>query len=292
MKSILVTGSCGFIGSHLCDKLENLGYNLHKADIKTGLDLSNWENVKNLPDVEIVVHLAALNGTKFFYQRPFDVIRNNLLPTQYLLDRYAGKIEKFIFSSSCETYAGTIDTFNYKIPTDEQVPLSISDVTNPRWSYAASKIANEVQVNAAYHQTKQNFIILRYHNVYGPRQINHFIPEFYGRIKKGDLNLYGHSNTRSFMYVSDAVDATVNILETQNCNNEIINIGVSDERTIKEVAELICRYAKINKNLILNNAPIGSVSRRLCDTNKLKKIINFKPKISLEQGIKLTLDSL
>lgn len=289
---ILVTGSRGFIGQHLCRKLDELGYHVIEADRKLGFDLSNLEDIKLLPDVDIVVHLAAFNGTKHFYERPFDVVRDNLLPTQYLLERYAGKVERFIFTGTCESYAGAVDTFNWPVPTDETVPLVINDVTNPRWSYGGSKIANEVQVIAAHHQFKQDYSIIRYHNVYGPGQVDHFIPEFYHRAKLGDLTLNGWENTRSFMYVSDAVDATIKIMFGESCKNQIINVGVNEEKSIKEIAEIICKQSGITGELVLKDAPRGSVKRREGDVTKLKNLTDFESKISLQHGIKLTLDSL
>jgi len=289
---ILVTGSKGFIGQHLCRRLDELGYHVIEADRKLGFDLSNLEDIELLPDVDMVVHLAAFNGTKHFYERPFDVVRDNLLPTQYLLERYAGKVERFIFTGTCESYAGAVDTFNWAVPTDETVPLVINDVTNPRWSYGGSKIANEVQVMAAHHQFKQDYSIIRYHNVYGPGQIDHFIPEFYHRAKRGDLTLYGWENTRSFMYISDAVDATIKIMFSEVCKNQIINVGVNEEKSIKEIAEIICKQSDITGELILKDAPQGSVKRREGDVTKLKNLTDFESKVSLQQGIKLTLDSL
>lgn len=289
---ILVTGSRGFIGQHLCRRLDFLGYHVIEADRKLGFDLSNPGDVKHLPDVDVVVHLAAFNGTKHFYERPFDVVRDNLLPTQYLLDRYAGKVKRFIFTGTCESYAGAVDTFNWSVPTDETVPLVINDVTNPRWSYGGSKIANEIQVIAAHTQFKQDYTIIRYHNVYGPGQVDHFIPEFYARAKSGDLSLKGWTNTRSFMYISDAVDATVEIIFSESCKNQIINVGVTDERTIKDVAEIICKQGNILGELILEDAPKGSVKRREGSISKLQNLISARPQISLEQGIKLTLESL
>ena len=290
MKTILVTGSEGFIGSHLCHVLDTLGYNVLEVDKKSGPDLT--KGCKNFPDVDIVVHLAAFNGTKYFYQRPYDVIRDNVMSTQYLLDRYAGKVERFIFSGSCESYAGTVDKFGWSVPTEETVPLTVSDVTNPRWSYGGSKILNELQVQAAHQQFGQDFTTIRYHNVYGPGQQDHFIQEFYQRAKTGDLTLKGYTNTRSFMFITDAIQATVAILQSDACKNQTINVGVNDERTIKEVAEIILKQANIEGKLILEPAPDGSVSRRQADVTKLHSLIDFKAEVGIEQGIKTTLESL
>jgi UDP-glucose 4-epimerase len=292
MKTILVTGSRGFIGQHLVPHLEKQGYLIIEADKKIGIDLTDKNTVDNLPDVDIVIHLAAYNGTKHFYSKPLDVIRDSILPTQYLIDRYAGKIDRFVFTGTCESYAGATDVFDWPIPTDETVPLVVSDVTNPRWSYGGSKIVNELQVIAAHTQLGQEYTIIRYHNIYGPGQTDHFIPEFFKRAKTGNLSLHGWKNTRSFMYISDAISVTSQILSNLNCANQIINVGVDEEKTIKDVATLILKQANIDGELVLEDAPEGSVKRRCGDINKLKKLLNFVPTVSLDNGIKKTLESL
>jgi len=292
MKKILVTGSSGFIGKHLVAALDKLGHTVFCADRAHGIDLTDKQCVDALPDVDIVVHLAAHNGTKHFYNRPLDVIRDSVLPTQYLIDRYAGKIERFVFTGTCESYAGAVDLFDYPVPTDEKVPLVVSDVTNPRWSYGGSKIVNELQCVAAYQQLGQEYAIIRYHNVYGPEQRDHFFSEFYERALTGDLTLNGWENTRSFMYISDAIEATVRVIFETAFSNEIVNIGVDAEISIKEIAELILKTANIAGELILRDAPAGSVKRRCGDITKLNQLTTFEPKVSLKDGIKLTLESL
>lgn len=292
MKRILVTGSSGFIGRHLVAALDKLGHTVFCADRTHGVDLTDKQCVDALPDVDIVVHLAAHNGTKRFYTHPLDVIRDGVLPTQYLIDRYAGKIERFVFTGTCESYAGAVDLFDYPVPTDEKVPLVVGDVTNPRWSYGGSKIVNELQCVAAHQQLGQEYSIIRYHNIYGPGQVDHFFSEFYERALTGDLSLNGWDNTRSFMYISDAVEATVRIIFEPVFANEIVNVGVDAEISIKDIAELILKSANIPGELVLRDAPPGSVKRRCGDVTKLNQLTTFEPKVSLEAGIKLTLESL
>jgi len=289
---ILVTGSDGFIGKALVKKLLQLNYTVIEADKKTGTDLTVKNIVDGLPDVDIVIHLAAFNGTKYFYSQPFDVMTHSLLPTQYLLERYSGKVSKFIFSGTSETYAGTTDVFNYPVPTDETVPLTISDVLNPRWSYGGSKITNELQIISAHSQFNQDFIIIRYHNVYGPGQTHHFIPEFIDRALKGDCTLNGWDNTRSFIYIDDAVSATVEIMLNDNCVNQIIHVGNENEISIKDLAEKIMKKLNIDSELNLKSAPIGSTSRRCPDITKLKNLIDYKETISIDEGISKIIDSL
>ena len=282
---ILVTGSEGFIGKSLVKKLNELGHNVLGIDKASGIDLTCKDSVKSLPDVDILIHLAAFNGTKYFYTNPFDVITNNILPTQYLLERYVNKVKKIVFTGTSESYAGTTDVFKYEIPTDESVPLTISDVTNPRWSYAGSKICNELQIIACYNQYKQNFNIIRYHNVYGIEQTDHFIPEFIDRARQGDYKLHGWNNTRSFIYIDDAIRATIDIIFNDQCDNQIIHVGNDDEISIKVVAEKILKKLKIQKDLILEPAPLGSTQRRCPDNHKLKMLTGYQPTITLDEGL-------
>ncbi len=292
MEKILITGSSGFIGRHLVVALREVGHTVIEADRCIGIDLCDPVTVKSLPEVDRVVHLAAFNGTKHFYQRPLDVIRDSVLPTQYLLDRYAGSVKRFVFSGSCESYAGTVNLYGYKVPTDEQVPLTISDITNPRWSYGGSKIVNELQCTAAWHQCQQEYSIIRYHNIYGPGQVDHFIPEFYNRARQGDLSLNGWKNTRSFMYISDAIRATLHVIFESAFSNQIVNVGVENEISILELAKMILNISNITGDLILNPAPEGSIDRRCGDISRLQGLTNFTPSVSLEDGVKLTLESL
>ena len=94
------------------------------------------------------------------------------------------------------------------------------------------------------------------------------------------------------MFITDAIRATIAIMNSDECKNQTINVGVNDERTIKEVAKLILNHAGIEGDLILEDAPEGSVSRRQADVSKLHSLIDFKAEVSLEQGIQVTVDSL
>ncbi len=283
MKSILVTGSRGFIGSHLIDELNNK-YKIFCLD-KNNSDL---KVKKKFPIVDIVIHLAAYNSTKDFYNKPLDVIEDNLLPTLNLIKFYKKQKKKplFIYTGTPEIFAGATDFFRYKIPTDEKAPMIINDLKNPRWSYASSKGLGEQAVMIS----GLKYIIIRPCNIYGPRQKNHFIDEFTKRAKKGKVELHGWKNTRSWLYIEDFCEATHKLMKCKNAVNQIINIGSNEEVKVLDVAKLILGELNIKKTIIKKKAPKGSANRRMPDIKKIKRLINWSPKKKLKDGIKKTIE--
>jgi UDP-glucose 4-epimerase/UDP-glucuronate decarboxylase len=136
------------------------------------------------------------------------------------------------------------------------------------------------------------FQILRFHNIYGPGQHDHFIPEFVNKIKSGDFTLQGGNETRAFCYVSDALRATLELMSAPGAINQIINVGNDAETSIQTVAEIIVKCLNMDKNISISNGIPGSVPRRCPDITLLKKLISWQPKVTLEDGIRLTLESL
>jgi nucleoside-diphosphate-sugar epimerase len=289
---ILVTGSAGFIGKHYVKFLRSRAHEVVEADRKIGLDLTNWTIIKNLPDVDAVIHLAAYNGTKNFYDFPYDVIRDNVLPTQYLLDRYSGKLELFVHAGTCESYAGGVSLGITSVPTPEDVAMVIDDIYNPRWSYGGSKLLNELQVISAYRQHQQNFQIIRFHNVYGPGQVEHFIPELVQRLRAGNGQVYGSDESRSFCYIDDALDAAYQLMCEPNAQNQVFNVGTEQETLISDIANRIKYILNIPVELEPVSGRLGSVKRRCPDITKMKNAINWIPKTTLTQGLQLTIESL
>lgn len=295
----LITGTNGFIGYHLANALsKNKDNKIFAVDKSYTEGLS--DNVTplardlklqdcSLPDVDIVIHLAAFNGTKWFYEKAYDVIKDNILSTITLLDRYKkSDIKRFVYAGTPESTALATEFFNYPIPTDELAPIGVKDVKNKRWSYANSKALGEQAVIAS----NLPYTIIRYNNVYGPRQKDHFISEFYERAVKGDYTLYGWQNTRTFIYIDDAIRATELLLNTDKSINEIYNLGGINETTIAEVADTMLQVMGINGKLIFKDAPEGSTMRRLPDTTKLRTHTGFVQEIDLYKGLELTIESL
>lgn len=322
---ILITGGAGFIGYFLSKHLlENGGKDLELVlvdnlqrgkvdnDFKSmledsrvkflNLDLTDQAVYKQFGNgYDHVYHLAAVNGTKIFYEIPHEVLRINTLSLIYMLEWFKKENPqgKFCFTSSNEAYASALSAFGQlPIPTPEKVPLVIDDPYNARWSYASTKLVGELFV--IHYAAKCNFraLIVRPHNFYGPRAGygGHVIPDFCERIAKqvDPFPIYGADDTRTFCYITDAVRAMQMLMDSPKTDGqpiETVHIGDFEEITMRELSEKLFKVTgwKPTK-LDIKNSPPGSVKRRLADVTKLQNLTGWKPEVSLEDGLKKTYD--
>lgn len=311
VKRVLVTGSCGFIGFHLANKLSELDIEVHCVD-----DFSNSsfdESYKKLiskanvhhhhlnleiddlhgldQDFDVVFHLAAKNGTANFYEKPFDVIKSGIQPTLKLLDHLKNNKGVFLLASTSENYAGGVNKFSFPIPTPEDVPLVVEDIKNTRWSYASAKILSEAAVIAAETQFGAKFVIARIHNVYGPRMgFKHFVPDYMSRIIKHEFLVYGPEQTRSFLYVDDACRILFELAVSESSINKIVNVGSDSENTIGDVCTIINQIAGVDEEIQSLAAPVGSVGRRIPDLTQLRSMIQDFERTPLRVGLSHTWD--
>jgi UDP-glucose 4-epimerase/UDP-glucuronate decarboxylase len=285
MKKIILTGHRGFIGSHYFDKIKD-EFNITTFDRRAGQDLCSPAITESAPDCDIVVHMAATNGTRLFYEQPTEVAFNNTLPTFNLINRYKNTNTKFVFTSTCEIFNGAIDRGLHPVPTDESVPVMFEDIINPRWSYSIPKALGENLVA----NSGLDWLVIRYFNIYGPRQIDHFISEFVERVAAGEYYIKGN-DTRSFCYIDDAIEITHRLV--MNSKNAIVNVGRQEEFEIAEVARTILDIMGIDPNkLEILPGPKGSAKRRCPDTTKMKELTGFTEYTSLRDGLKKTVESL
>lgn len=285
---IVLTGHKGFIGSHYLEYANNdPDVSVIKTfDKRSGEDLCNPRVAYNSPDCDVLIHMAATNGTRLFYEQPTEVATNNTLPTFNLVHRYQNTDTKIVFTSTCEIFNGTIDAGYYPVPTDEQVPVMFNDITNPRWSYSIPKALGENLIA----NCGAPWLIIRYFNIYGPRQHDHFISEFVDRVKNGEYYIKG-DDTRSFCYIDDAITMTHNLIK--NHSGHIVNVGRQEEIKISTVAKVIMKLMDVDPTrLEIMDAPKGSAKRRCPDTTLVKQLTGFNNYTPLEIGLKRTIESL
>ena len=301
MKRILITGGTGFIGSAISNFFSKKGYKITILDnnsrgklkrIKDNNkninfilgDITKFEDVfKASKKQDYIFHLAAINGTKFFYQKPdkvLDVSCKGILNVVEVAKKL--KIKNVFLASSSEVYH-----YPNKIPTDEQEPIKIPDVFNPRYSYAGGKILTElVGINNAKFFNKM--IIFRPHNVYGSDMGDeHVVPELIEKVKsaKKILKIKGSGlETRSFIYIDDFVKAFYLIFKKGKHLN-IYNIGTEEQIKIIDLANLIIKIFK--KKIIIKKDQIakGGTKHRMPNIKKIRKL-GFKQRISIIQGLK------
>ena len=310
---VVILGAAGFIGFHIASYLvKNDKHDLLLIDNFTNgkldtafeelisdvsidfrnLDLtlqSSYENLfyKN----DIVFNCAALNGTQNFYSKPVDVIRNSAI-TAILAAEYSSisNVQKYVYFGSSESYAGGLDLEIIDLPTKENVPLIVPDIGNVRWSYGASKTLGEIATISNHEQHKLNFLIVRLHNIYGPRMgIKHVIPDLIQRFLTMDGGVYGLEETRSFMFVDDFIKVLMTLTFESGINqNCVYNIGSQNEILIKDLAIKIRDTLKLDLDIYSLGNFSGSVKRRCPDTSKLRSQIRFN-ETSLDIGISETI---
>ena len=282
---IVLTGHKGFIGSHYYDYVKNQ-HEVSTYDLLDGHDLKDKAVAESMPDCDIVVHMAATNGTRLFYEKPTEVSFNNTLPTFNLIERYKNTNTKFVFTSTCEIFNGAIDKGLYPVPTDENVPVMFNDITNPRWSYSIPKALGENLIA----NCGLDWLVLRYFNVYGLKQKDHFISEFVERVKQGEYYINGN-DTRSFCYIDDIVFITHELVK--NAKNKIVNVGRQEETHIEDVAKCILDIMGVDPTkLIINSGPEGSAKRRCPDTTLAQKLTGFNNYTPLREGLAKTIKEL
>jgi UDP-glucose 4-epimerase len=281
---ILVTGSQGFIGKHLCAKLRDLGHYVTEFDRKLGHDVLRLGDLRlAMPHCELVIHLAALNSaTRNFYTQPLQVAEVGARGAMNVVTVALEEgVSVFILVSSSEVYGEPTADF---IPTPEWAPLQIPNPANPRYSYAAGKIFAEVYAFAAASGFR-TLQVLRPFNVYGPGQgLGHVIPDFLHQVKtQHSINILSPTNTtRAFCHVSDFISGLLAVYATGE--TDIYNVGNDVEVSIVELAKMLNPDGFVVVSFGSKSFAIGDPVRRCPDISNLRAL-GWEPKISLEWGL-------
>ena len=310
-KNVLVTGACGFIGSHLVEELLDQGANVKALVYYNSFNNWGWldtlENSKKdsievisgdirsndgLKDAikgsHVIFNLAALIAIPYSYVSPSSYLKTNVEGTLNVLQlALENNVDKVLQISTSETYG----TAQY-VPIDEKHPMQAQS------PYSASKIASDAIATSFYKSFGLPVTIIRPFNVFGPRQsARAVIPTIISQIISGnkEILLGSPDPTRDFTYVKDTVNGMRRIAENDKTVGEVINIGTGKEVSIKELAFLIKEISNSDVKFKFENEerirPVNSeVNRLLCDNSLLQEKVDWIPKIELKEGISETID--
>ncbi len=312
----LITGGAGFIGSHLAERLLQLEHDVLVLD---NLSTGSIENIAHLKtekrfsyvidsvtsesllaemvdSSDVVFHLAAAVGVKLIVEQPVHTIETNVHGTEVVL-KHANKKKKLVFiASTSEVYGKSAD-----VPFRENSDVVLGPSAKHRWAYACSKLIDEFLALAYWKEKKLPVVIVRLFNTVGPRQTGQYgmvLPTFVRQALSGHpITVFGDgTQSRSFTYVSDVVDALIALASERRAVGEVFNVGNTGEISIADLATRV-------KALTCSDSPIQLVPydqayeagfedmpRRVPDISKLRALVGYEPKVELDEIILRVID--
>lgn len=301
---IVVTGGAGFIGSHLTDALIKQGHRVVVIDNFVTGSRKNLEHLKDSEQLMIVehditkpiylaekidriFHLASPASPIDYQKLPIQTLKVGALGTHNLLGMAKQHNARILLASTSEVYGDP------EIHPQKESYWGNVNPVGPRGCYDESKRFAEAIVVAYRDYHKVDTRIIRIFNTYGPRmRLNdgRVVPAFISQIlKKQDVTIFGDgSQTRSFCYVSDLVRGMMGVMDATDQNP--INLGNPSEITIKQFAEKVIELTSSDCKLVYNELPVDDPKRRRPDITRAREIVGWEPKISLDEGLKSTLE--
>lgn len=312
---VMVTGGSGFIGSHLVERLLKDGNEVHVFDVVPLEQAMNLKEVKDhpalhyfqgdlrkredietfwVPEARVMYHLASVVGIKNYIADPLKLIDIVVIGTRYLLEvanRYGTKV---VFSSTSEVYGK-----NPSVPWKESGDRVLGPTYVDRWSYSASKGVCEQMFYGNYKYTQLPFSIVRFFNVYGPRQNPYFVmSQSIHKVLNGQRPLLYDDGrmTRCFTFVDDIVDGLIIVADHEKAIGEVFNLGNSVEVSVREVIETVLRIADsdIGYQIFDTQRSYGDkyedIIRRVPDVQKAYQTLGWKATVQIEEGIRRTID--
>ena len=307
MARCLVTGGAGFIGSHLTERLLELG---HDVIVLDNLSTGRQENLSHIAEhprlsirngsitdpillsettvgVDVIYHLAAAVGVKLVADDPVRTIETNIYPTEVLLRTAAAAKQRVFLASTSEVYGK-----NPKERWTEEDDLHFGPTSRPRWAYGCSKAIDEFLALAYHRKFGLPVVIGRFFNVVGPRQVGHYgmvIPRFVDQaLKGGPVVVYDDGEqVRCFAHVKEVVNAIIRLVETPAAQGSVYNIGSDAAVSIRQLAQEIIQRVdpQIEIQYLAYRDAYGDdfedVRRRVPDVSRLDATIGYKPSMTL-----------
>jgi UDP-glucose 4-epimerase len=307
LRSALITGGAGFIGSHLAERLLAEGFEVQVIDDLSTGSIQNIEHLKHnkrfsycidtvmnrpllaelIDRADVIYHMAAAVGVKLIVEQPVRTIETNIRASEYVLELAAKKCKTVLVASTSEVYG--------KAPQDkfsENDDVVLGPTSKSRWCYAASKMIDEFLAIAYAHERNLPTIVVRLFNTIGPRQTGQYgmvVPRFIEQALNGrPITVYGDgTQQRSFTWVGDVVNALIKLVDIPAAYGEVFNIGHTKEISILDLAKLVKQVTRSDSPIVTipfeeAYAPgFEDMQRRMPNISKLQRLIGYQPTLDL-----------
>jgi UDP-glucose 4-epimerase len=312
----LITGGAGFIGSHLSDALLDSGHQVLLLDNLSTGSIDNIAHLKGRPGFEyfidsvdnepllaelidrsdVIFHLAAAVGVKLIVEQPVHTIETNVHGTEVVLKHANKKKKLVVIASTSEVYGKSED-----VPFREDADLVMGPTHKHRWAYACSKAIDEFLALAYWKERKLPVIIVRFFNTVGPRQTGQYgmvIPNFVRQALAGKaITVFGDgTQSRSFCHVADVVGALLKLVAEPTAVGEVVNIGNTQEVTIRQLAERVRELSGSTSPIKLvpydeaYESGFEDMPRRVPDLTKVHRLIGYQPQYTLDDILNQVID--
>ncbi len=313
--NVLITGGCGFVGSHLAERLLADGHSVVLLDNLSTGSLANIASFQDHPrlrtvvdsvnqeavlapladEADVIFHLAAAVGVKLIVERPVHTIETNVHGTEVVL-KHAVRTQTPVFIASSSEVYGKSAT----VPFREDADLVLGPTVKHRWAYACSKLIDEFLALAYWKEKGLPVVVVRLFNTVGPRQTGQYgmvLPRFVRQALAGEpMTVYGDgSQSRSFTYVGDVVDALVALAAAPAAVGQVFNIGNPEEISIRALAERVRALAGSASPIVTvpyeeaYEAGFEDMPRRVPDISRIQALVNFQPRVPLDAIIERVL---
>ena len=306
MKKVLITGAAGFIGSHLCDRFIKEGFYVIGLDsFLTGspdniahlignerfkfikYDVTNFIYIPD--EIDIMLHFACPASPVDYLNHPIHTMKVDSLGTINTLGLAKAKKARYIFASSSEVYGDP------KVHPQPETYWGNVNPIGPRSVYDEAKRFSEALTMAYYREHKIDIRIVRIFNTYGPRmRMNdgRVVPNFITQALKNEpITVYGDgTQTRSFCYIDDLVEGILRMATTDKLNGEVSNLGNPEEYNIRDFAQIIKELTNSKSPIVFKPLPQDDPKQRKPDITRIKTTLQWEPKISLNEGLKKTIN--
>jgi UDP-glucose 4-epimerase len=273
VKRIAVTGSGGFLGSRLVNRLKEDRHHVLSIDLSDGYNLTNWEQVKDIPPFDAMIHLAGLSFVPESYRSPREFYTTNLLVTLHALELCRIHNARIIYASS---YVYGIPKY---LPIDEQHPVS---AYNP---YAQTKLMGEEMCRAYTRDFSVPNVIFRMFNLYGPGQSGSFlIPMIVNQAKTGRIQLRDPKPRRDFVYIDDVVEA-YRLAVNYTGNSITLNIGSGESHSVEEIVSLTCLELPECEIIYTGSDRPVDIPDTIADCRLAAEILGWHPQVAFSTGL-------